>query len=190
MQQEMHSPSGGKYVQHKKAVTERAKRAEFFISSETHFDGASEASGVLLAIKRPVAAERAKRAELFLFAINIHYIFIIEIWRAELCSLCNRPSEHSNIYAALVGHHHLAHEHTKAAMYSSMQTEMCHTMHANLTRLSHPQRTAPAIAPATSHQPWHRHQPSPQPPATSHGTGTTNVPQILPTLFLNISVGK
>ena len=68
-------------------------------------------------------------------------------------------------------------------MYSSMQTEMCHTMHANLTRLKHPQRTAPAIATATSHQPWHRHQPSPQPPATSHGTGTAKVPQILPTEY-------
>ena len=78
MQQEMHSPSGGKYLQHKKALTERAKRAEFFISSETHFDGASEASGVLLAIKSQLLrSERSERS--FLFAINIHYNFVIEI---------------------------------------------------------------------------------------------------------------
>ena len=43
------SKRGEIYLQHNKALTERAKRAEFFISTETNFDGASEASGVLLA---------------------------------------------------------------------------------------------------------------------------------------------
>ena len=80
MQQEMHSPSGG---------------GRF--ATQKNFDGASEASGVffyqqrntfrrsersersLISNKKPVAAERAKRAELFLFAINIHYIFLIDI---------------------------------------------------------------------------------------------------------------
>ena len=29
------------------------------------------------------------------------------------CSLWSTPSGHSDIYAALIGHHHLAHEHTQ-----------------------------------------------------------------------------
>ena len=32
------------------------------------------------------------------------------------CSLWSTPSEHSDIYAALMGHHHLAHEHKQWAM--------------------------------------------------------------------------
>ena len=75
MQQEMHSPSGGKYVQHKKAVTERAKRAEFFYQQRNTFrtfQWSERSERSLTSTKKSVAAERAKRAELFLFAINIH----------------------------------------------------------------------------------------------------------------------
>ena len=67
------APAGKKYLQHKKALTERAKRAEFFISSEMNFDGASKASGVLLAIKSQLRrSERSERS--FLFAINIIFL--------------------------------------------------------------------------------------------------------------------
>ena len=80
MQQEMHSPTGGKYLQHKEALTERAKRAEsVFISSETHFEGASEASELFLALKSQLLRSERSEPSFFLFAINIHYFFIIEI---------------------------------------------------------------------------------------------------------------
>ena len=62
-----------KYLHHKKALTERAKRAEFFISSETNLDGANEESGVLLAIKSQL--RRSERSE-WSFSFAINFIFL------------------------------------------------------------------------------------------------------------------
>ena len=47
------------------------------------------------------------------------------------CSLWSTPSEHSNIYAALMGHHHLEHEHTQTAMSRTMQNSHV-THHASM----------------------------------------------------------
>ena len=65
------------------------------------------------------------------------------------CSLWSTPSEHSNIYAALMGHHHLEHKHT--------HTAMAHTMH-NSSETQHAcMHSAPALSP----------QPQPSTPALS-----------------------
>ena len=79
--------------------------------------------------------ERAKRAEFYLFAINIICYFFRLFW-AELCSLWSTPSEHSDIYAALIGHHHLVHEHTQM-QHAEMQHAKTATSNCSSERPSH-----------------------------------------------------
>ena len=52
------------------------------------------------------------------------------------CSLWSTPSEHSDIYAALIGHHHLAHEHTQM-QHAKMQHAKTATSNCSSERPSH-----------------------------------------------------
>ena len=52
------------------------------------------------------------------------------------CSLWSTPSEHSDIYAALIGHHHLAHEHTQM-QHAEMQHAKTATSNCSSERPSH-----------------------------------------------------
>ncbi len=76
----MHSPSeaGGIFAAHK-SLDGTSEASGVFDQQRNTFRRSERSEQSLISNKMPVAAERAKRAELFLFAINIHYIFIIEI---------------------------------------------------------------------------------------------------------------